>query len=174
MRSTRPSRQAARASISPPGASSLMTVSGSVIARMPVSSSTVATQIAFEPDIGGVCSGSMMIQAASASGCLGGTSRLTWRKTPPRGSFSTKSRKVPSSGDPARLRPERLARRRRDAADDHIADLALGVATDDVDEFRGPHLPANILAKGRFQVVQGRIVGEVRTKEAREISPHPV
>ena len=31
---------------------------------------------------------------ACAAGFFGGTRRLTWRKTPPRGSFSTKFRKV--------------------------------------------------------------------------------
>jgi len=53
-------------------------------------------KIAFDPDIGGVCTGSMMIQPVTARGSFGGTSRFTWRKTPPRGSFSTKSRKAPS------------------------------------------------------------------------------
>ncbi len=57
----------------------------------------VATQIALEPDIGGVCIGSMMMKPMAARGSTGGTSRLTWRKTPPRGSLSRKSRKVPSS-----------------------------------------------------------------------------
>ena len=61
---------------------------------MPVSSSTVATQIELEPDIGGVSSGSMMMKPICAFGFLGGTSRLTWRKTPPRGSFRTKLRRV--------------------------------------------------------------------------------
>ncbi len=110
---------------------------------MPVSSSTVATQIAFEPDIGGVSSGSMMMKPIAASGRFGGTSRLTWRKTPPRGSFSRKSRKRAVAGDPARLLPERGAGRRRDAADDDVADLALGMAADDVDDalLRMPGLP---------------------------------
>ena len=63
---------------------------------MPVSSSTVATQMEFEPDIGGVSAGSMMIQPIRAFASFGGTSRLTWRKTPPRGSLSTKLRSVSS------------------------------------------------------------------------------
>ncbi len=63
---------------------------------MPVSSSTVATQIALEPDIGGVSSGSMMMKPICALGSFAGTMRLTWRNTPPRGSLSTKSRKAPS------------------------------------------------------------------------------
>ncbi|MNY68491.1 hypothetical protein D3C86_2062610 [compost metagenome] len=49
-----------------------------------------------EPDMGGVSSGSMIMKAASASGCFGGTRRLTWRNTPPRGSLSTKLRRVSS------------------------------------------------------------------------------
>src|SRR6201996_5593176 len=61
---------------------------------MPASSKTVATQIEFEPDIGGVSSGSMMMKPICARGSLGGTSRLTCRNTPPRGSLSTKSRKA--------------------------------------------------------------------------------
>jgi hypothetical protein len=44
---------------------------------MPVSSSTVATQMAFEPDMGGVSAGSMMIQPALARESFGGTSRFT-------------------------------------------------------------------------------------------------
>ena len=90
MRSALPSLHSARTRTRPPGASSVIRVSGSVIGRMPASSSTVDTQIEFEPDMGGVSSGSMMMKAASASGFFGGTSRFTWRKTPPRGSFRTK------------------------------------------------------------------------------------
>ena len=61
-----------------------------------VSSRTVATQIALEPDMGGLSSGSMMMNPFCASECFGGTSRLTCRNTPPRGSLSRKLRKVPS------------------------------------------------------------------------------
>jgi hypothetical protein len=50
-RSHLPSAQAARAVTSPAGVSSRTTVSGSVIATMPVSSSTVVTQMLFEPDM---------------------------------------------------------------------------------------------------------------------------
>jgi hypothetical protein len=42
-------------------------VSGSCISRMPASSRTVATQIEFEPDIGGVSWGSMMIKPCALS-----------------------------------------------------------------------------------------------------------
>ena len=79
----------------PPGASSIRWVSGSCIGSMPASSSTVATQIEFEPDMGGVSSGSMMMKPICALGSLAGTSRFTWRKTPPRGSLRTKLRKAP-------------------------------------------------------------------------------
>ncbi|MOA02639.1 hypothetical protein D3C78_1221010 [compost metagenome] len=91
---TLPSRQSATTSIRPPGASSTSRVCGSVIGRMPLSSSTVATHSELEPDMGGVSAGSMMIQAICALGSLAGTSRLTWRNTPPRGSLSTKLRRV--------------------------------------------------------------------------------
>ena len=62
MRSALPLRHSATTSTRPPGASSTSRVSGSFIGRMPVSSSTVATQIELEPDIGGVSSGSMMMK----------------------------------------------------------------------------------------------------------------
>ena len=42
-------------------------------------------------------------------------------------------------GDEARLLPQGFAWRRRNSADYHVADLALGVAGDDVDDFRGSH-----------------------------------
>ena len=59
---------------------------------MPVSRTTVATHIEFEPDISGVSSGSMIMNPTAALGSLGGTNMLTWRKTPPRGSFRTNCR----------------------------------------------------------------------------------
>jgi hypothetical protein len=40
-------------------------------------------------------------------------------------------------GDEARLLPQGFARRRRNSADNHLADLASGVAGDDVNDFRG-------------------------------------
>ena len=84
--SQRPSRQAARASTTPPGASSRTTVSGSVIASMPVSSRTVVVQIVFEPDMAGYSVGSMMMKPASQSGRVAGTTRFAWHATLPRGS----------------------------------------------------------------------------------------
>jgi hypothetical protein len=42
-------------------------------------------------------------------------------------------------GDPARLRPDGLAGRRRHPADDHIADFTFGMATDHMNDFRGTH-----------------------------------
>ena len=62
------------------------TVVGSVIGTIPVSSSTVAMHMVFEPDIGGYSVGSMMIAPATQSGRVEGTMRLTWRATEPRGS----------------------------------------------------------------------------------------
>ena len=58
--STLPSRQRARISTGPAGASSRTTVSGSLIGTSPSSSRTVATQIVFEPDIAGYSVGSMI------------------------------------------------------------------------------------------------------------------
>ena len=69
---------------------------GSTISIIPASSNTVATQIEFDPDIGGLKSGSIIIKAASALGFFGGTSRFTCLKTPPRGSFNRKLRNKPS------------------------------------------------------------------------------
>ena len=81
---------------SPPGASNVISVIGSCMGIIPVSSKTVATQIEFEPDIGGVSSGSIIINAASANAFFGGTNKFTCLNTPPLGSLSTKFRKVAS------------------------------------------------------------------------------
>ena len=78
----------------PAGASKIISVSGSCIGIIPVSNRTVATQIAFDPDIGGVVSGSIIIQPICASGLMAGTRRFTCLKTPPLGSLSIKLRKV--------------------------------------------------------------------------------
>ncbi len=74
--SHRPSRQRARTSTTPPGASRRRTVSGSCISSMPVSSRTVVVQIVFEPDIAGYSVGSMMMKPASQSARVAGTTRL--------------------------------------------------------------------------------------------------
>ena len=102
MRSTLPSLHTARASTSPPGASSTSCVSGSSIGMMPVSSNTFVTQMEFDPDIGGVSVGSMMMKPICARGLIGGTSKFTCRKTPPRGSLRTKLRRVSSDSIKAR------------------------------------------------------------------------
>ena len=57
---TLPPAQVARTRISPAGASSVTSVTGSVIGSMPVSSSTVATHIVFVPDIPGYSTCSMI------------------------------------------------------------------------------------------------------------------
>ena len=95
--SQRPFRQAARTSTTPAGASSRTTVSGSCISTRPVSSSTVATQIVFDPDIAGYSVGSMMMKPASQSGRVGGTSRFAWTATDPRGSRSRNRRSESSA-----------------------------------------------------------------------------
>ena len=90
--SQRPSRQAARASTTPPGASSRTTVSGSCNSSIPVSSSTVVVQIVFEPDMAGYSVGSMMMKPASQSGRVDGTTRFACAATLPRGSRSSSFR----------------------------------------------------------------------------------
>ena len=42
-------------------------------------------------------------------------------------------------GDEARLLPQGFARRRCNSADNHVADLACGVAGDNVNDSRGSH-----------------------------------
>ena len=63
-------------------------VSGSSISTIPVSSSSVATQIVLEPDIAGYSVGSIMMKPAAQSGRREGTIRLAWTATLPRGSRS--------------------------------------------------------------------------------------
>jgi len=57
---TLPPAQSARMRIRPAGASSVSSVTGSRIGTMPVSSSTVATQIVFVPDMPGYSTCSMI------------------------------------------------------------------------------------------------------------------
>ena len=64
---------------------------------MPVSSSTVATQIVFEPDIAGYSVGSMMMNPASQSSRADGTIRFAWTATLPRGSRSSSRRNESSA-----------------------------------------------------------------------------
>ena len=72
--------------------SSITTVSGSFISTMPVSSSAVVTQIAFEPDMAWAWSACRMMKPASAPSRRGGTSRLTEPSGPDRGSRQQKRR----------------------------------------------------------------------------------
>jgi hypothetical protein len=87
-----PPRHSATMSTGPAGMSSRKRVSGSTIGTTPVSSSTVAMHIVFDPDIGGYSVGSMMIAPAAQSGRVDGTMRLTWRATEPRGSQISRRR----------------------------------------------------------------------------------
>ncbi len=73
---TLPSRQSARMPISPAGASRVISVTGSTMGRIPVSSNAVTTQIVLLPDIGGYSLCSMMMKPASASGLFDGTIAL--------------------------------------------------------------------------------------------------
>ena len=136
-----PSRQRARAVTGPAGVSRRTTVSGSSIGTMPVSSSTVTVQMEFEPDIGGYSVGSMMMTPASQSSRVGGTSRLTWRATLPRGSLIRKRRMWSWSRSMLRIlsnivRPGG----RQHAADDDVADLAFGMASHERYQALASHL----------------------------------
>ena len=87
-RVTLPSLQLALTRISPAGASSVSSVTGSCISMIPVSSRTVTTQMVLEPDMGGYSVCSKMMKPASASGWQGGTIALPHRPGLPRGSRS--------------------------------------------------------------------------------------
>ncbi len=58
------------------------------------------------------------------------------------------------AGDEAALRPERVARRRRDAADDHVADLSFGMGRDDVNRLDAAHRVV-LLSRASRQARQG-------------------
>ncbi len=62
--------------MSPAGVSSLSSVTGSFAATIPVSMSTVTTQMVLLPDMAGYSVCSMMTKPASASGLVGGRIRL--------------------------------------------------------------------------------------------------
>ena len=62
--------------MSPAGASSMSSVVGSVTATSPSLMSTVAVQIVLEPLMAGYSACSMITNPASASGRVGGRSRL--------------------------------------------------------------------------------------------------
>ena len=96
-RSQRPSRQVARAVTSPAGVSSTTVVSGSSMVTMPVSRRTVVTQMLLEPDMAWAWSAWRTRKAASASGRVGGSSRLTLICRQPRGSWITNRRSESSA-----------------------------------------------------------------------------
>jgi hypothetical protein len=73
---TLPSATSARTPMRPAGVSSVSSVTGSTAGRIPVSSSTVTVQIVLLPDIGGYSACSMITKPASASGWVGGRTRL--------------------------------------------------------------------------------------------------
>jgi hypothetical protein len=88
-----PFAHSARTPTRPAGASSVISVIGAFIGTMPVSSSAVATQIVLLPDIAGYSTCSMMTKPASASGRVGGRTRLQQAAGKPRGSRSIRFRR---------------------------------------------------------------------------------
>ena len=106
---------------------------------MPVSSSTVATQIVFEPDIAGYSVGSMMMKPASQSGSRRGDDQVrVHRDAAARLAQQQLAQRVVGA-QRLHLLEHGRARWRQDAADDHVADLAAGVAADDRDCPARPH-----------------------------------
>jgi len=73
---TLPRVTSASTAISPAGVSSLSRVTGSQTGTIPVSMSTVTTQMMLVPDMGGYSTCSMITKPASASGFAGGRIRL--------------------------------------------------------------------------------------------------
>ena len=76
---TLPPAQFARTRMSPAGASSAISVTGSCIGSIPVSSRAVTTQIVLVPDIPGYSTCSMITYPASASGWFDGQDEVAVR-----------------------------------------------------------------------------------------------
>ena len=79
----------------------------------------------------------------------------------------------PVLGDPARLGPEGLARRRRDAADHDVADLALGMAADHVNRLAGAHRPRSRLPRPTSSCLEhrrGRRQGPGQSRGRRDLA----
>ena len=71
----------------------------------------------------------------------------------------------PILGDETRLLPQGCARRRWNSADDHVADFALGVASDDMDDFGSAH--------GRFRFLVWDRAKRAKRQFARERANRP-
>ena len=96
-RSHRPSRQVASALTSPAAVSRVSSVVGSVIGRVPVSSSAVTTQMVLEPLMACARSAWRTTKAASARGSDEGNTRLALACGRPRGSWVRIRRTVSST-----------------------------------------------------------------------------
>ena len=95
-----PSRHSAVAFTSPAGVSRVTTVLGSRISVISVSSNTVTTQTALDPDMACARSPCRTMKPASAPATVGGTSRFVLMAALPRGSNTQKRR----NGSPSPLR----------------------------------------------------------------------
>ena len=93
---TFPSSTVAVTRTRPAGVSRFSSVTGSSAGTIPVSMSTVVTQIVFVPDMGGYSVCSMITKAASAAGSVGGSSRLQLAAGYPRGSRNISLRRASS------------------------------------------------------------------------------
>ena len=81
----------------------------------------------------------MMMNPASQSVRCEGTTRFACTATLPRGSRSSSLRSESSARERLHLLEDRVARRRQDAADDDVPDLAARVAADDRDHAASGH-----------------------------------
>ena len=114
--------------------SSRTIVSGSTIATRPLSSRAVTTQMQLLPDIGCARSACRTMKPASASGRVGGSSRLTdMRDAGARLEGDEAAQAVVDLVDVVHLLEHGRAGDIRRAADDHLADLALAMDLEELD-----------------------------------------
>ena len=136
---TLPSRQAALTRMSPAGDSSVSSVTGSVIGRRPVSSSTVTTHIVLVPDMPGILD---LLHDHVAGVGVGMARRQD--QVAVRGRVAARLAQHPQAEVVAvRLEPRHLVEHRRagdvlDPAHDHPARLPGGMGVDGLDDGADP------------------------------------
>ena len=107
---------------------------------MPVSSSTVAVQMAFEPDIAGYSVGSMMMNPARSRGRREGTTRLACTATLPRGSRSSRlAQAVAVASQRLHAIEYGVTCGRQHTAGDDVADLASSMTANHSDRVLCSH-----------------------------------
>ena len=145
--------------ISPAGASSVSSVTGSTIGIMPVSSSTVATQIVLVPDMPGYSTCSMITKPASASGPGGRQDHVAAeRRVAARLAQHQLAQPVAVIAQVAHLVVHRRAGHVEHAADDHPARLAARVRVDGLDDTRQPHGHLRPLSGQHFHLLRYQFI----------------